>query len=89
MKNENVFFNKESRGLLVRSGDIMISQKLNWDRKNKKIYGNNGVKLFRGDYILTGDKMIGDPETKDVELIGNVSGAYASNSDLKKSLSKK
>ena len=52
-------------------------------------YGNNGVKLFRGDYILTGDKMIGDPETKDVELIGNVSGAYASNSDLKKSLSKK
>lgn len=89
MKNENVFFNKESRGLLVRSGDIMISQKLNWDGKNKKIYGNNGVKLFRGDYILTGDKMIGDPETKDVELIGNVSGAYASNSDLKKSLSKK
>ena len=89
MKNENVFFNRQSKGLMVRSGDIMIAQKLNWDGKKKKVYGNNGVKLFRGDYILTGDKMIGDPETKDVELIGNVSGLYATTSDLKKSFLKK
>lgn len=89
MKTENVFFNKKSKGLLIRSGDILISQKLHWDGTKKKVYGDNGVKLFRGDYILTGDKMIGDPETKDVELIGHVSGIYSSPSNLKETFSKK
>lgn len=78
MKTEKVVFPKPSRGMMTESGDILEAGRLVWDGGKKKVYGYEGVRIFRSDYVIRGDEMIGDPETKNVELIGHVSGAYLS-----------
>lgn len=73
---ESVFFKGMSRGMLVESGDMLEVVRLEWEGNKKKLFGYDGVKLFRSDYILTSLEMIGEPDKKHVEFIKNVNGYY-------------
>lgn len=89
MKTENVVFTEKSRGFMVSSRDILEAGRLEWDGNRKKVLGSGGVVIYRDDYILRGDEMIGDPETKNIELMKNVSGAYLSDGKGKPFFGKK
>ncbi len=89
MDTEHIVFPELSKGMIKRSGDILEVGRLEWDGKKKKIFGFNGVKMFRSDYMLKGDEMIGDPDAKNVEILKNVSGLYFSPELNRESLLKK
>ena len=76
MNTQSVSFTSMSHGTLIESGDNIDVTRLVWDGLNKKLLGYDGVKIFRKDYILTSEEMIGDPEARNVELIKNVEGIW-------------
>ena len=76
MNTQSVDFTSMSHGTLLESGDKIDVAHLVWDGINKKLMGYDGVKIYRNDYTLTSEEMIGDPETRNVELIKNVEGIW-------------
>lgn len=76
MNTQSVSFTSMSHGTLIESGDKIDVRRLIWDGVNKKLLGYDGIKIYRKDYILTSEEMIGDPETRNVELIKNVEGIW-------------
>ncbi len=56
----------------MADGGTMEVEKLVWDGKKKRLFGYKSVKLTRKDAVLTGNRMVGDPARKYVEILGNV-----------------
>ena len=76
MNTQSVFFPTRSFGELLKSGDRLEVENLFWDGVKEKLRGSKGVKLYNDDYVLTGDSMLAWPNTKQVELHGNVRGVW-------------
>ncbi len=53
-------------------GETLTVQTLRYDGKEKKFYGKDGVKMTKGTSVLTGDKLVADPNLKWVKVTGNV-----------------
>lgn len=75
LNTQSVFFQGKSVGKLS-SGDTIEVNRLVWDGEKKKLFGYDGVKIFRDDYTLTSLEMWGDPAIHYVELMKNVKGVW-------------
>ncbi len=87
MNTQSVKFNEPSYGTLLKSGDKIEVRRLFWDGEKKKLFGYDGVKMYRSDYVITSLEMIGDPTLRNVELIKDVVGVWegpVSDSPLRK-----
>jgi LPS export ABC transporter protein LptC len=53
-------------------GETLHVKNLRYDGSRKKFFGQGDVKLTRGSSVLTGDRIIADPNLKIVTVTGNV-----------------
>jgi LPS export ABC transporter protein LptC len=71
MNSQSLYFRGRVKARMA-DGDTMEVAKLVWDGKKKRLFGYKSVTLTRVDAVLKGERMIGDPSHKYVEILGHV-----------------